>query len=162
LASSSGHGWPGHWCSRPWAGCCPGQVLATEIKLSTLIDENNATITSDAFATLISNNIISNGTSNVKDADFFFQECYGGGMLTPLETAFGTTVDWVGGSASSAFQPSVGQMFPAENMLLPPASRQPAGSIYVADPPQDFWTKALIPQLNTANQTVIDISFFPK
>ena len=135
----------------------PGPVLAVELKFSTLIDENNAAITSDAFAKLMADNLIVNGTtSSVKDAKFFFQECYGGGMLSPLETAFGATVNWVGGSASTAFQPSVGQMSPAENMLLPPANRQPPGSLYVADPPQDFWTKALIPQLNTANQTVIN------
>jgi len=138
-----------------WALANP--LEAAEVKESTLIDNNNmSVITSDDFAKLISNNLIINGASNVKDAKFFFQECYGGGMLSPLETAFGATVNWVGGSASTAFQPSVGQMSPAENMLLPPANRQPPGSLYVADPPQDFWTKALIPQLNTANQTVIN------
>ncbi len=143
----------------------PHPLLAAEVKLSTLVDENRATITSDDFAKLISDNLIKNGASNVKDAKFFFQECYGGGMLSPLETAFGTTVVWVGGSASTPagnnplYGTTVGQLSPAENALLPAANRLPAGSPYVAippNPPQDFWTKALIPQLNTANQTVIN------
>src|SRR3974377_1419715 len=143
-----------------WALANP--LEAAEVKESTLIDNNNmSVITSDDFAKLISNNLIINGASNVKYAKCFFQECDGGGMLPPLDSAFGATVAWVGGSASTPagnnpfYGTSVGQLSPAENALLPPAFRKPVGSPYVADPPQDFWTKALIPQLNTANQTVI-------
>jgi hypothetical protein len=55
----------------------PDPLQAQQERLYTLVDENRAAITGDNFATLISNNLIRNGMSNVKDAEFLFQECFG-------------------------------------------------------------------------------------
>ena len=108
--------------------------LQAQVTLSTLVDGNRAAITSDNFANLISTALISNGVSNVKDAKFFFQECFGGGMLTPLETSLGNTVSWVGGS-SAGLGPSRGQISEAENLALPVARQFPANSLMVANTP---------------------------
>ncbi|MHB9072736.1 MAG: hypothetical protein ACYC6G_04345 [Desulfobaccales bacterium] len=111
-------------------------------KHSTLPDKNLSYIRDDDFAKLMQDNLIKSGVSLVKDAQFLFQECYGGGMLDDLKAAFGTTLRWVGGSASRYDQTSGGQISTVEKAKEPSVD-----SIYVANPPQDYWTKALVPQL---------------
>ena len=116
---------------------------------STLPDNTLSYIRDDDFAKLMQDSLIQGGTSLVKDAQFLFQECYGGGMLDDLQKAFGTLVSWVGGSASRYDQTSGGQISTVEK-----AKETTVDSIYVANPPQDYWTKALVPQLATS-QTLL-------
>ncbi|MFA4901287.1 MAG: hypothetical protein WC600_00925 [Desulfobaccales bacterium] len=118
-------------------------------KHSTLPDASLNYIRDDEFAQLMHDNLIKGGASFVKDAQFLFQECYGGGMLDDLKAAFGTTLSWVGGSASRYDQTSGGQISTLEK-----AKETGVDSIYVANPPQDYWTKALVPQLGMS-QTLL-------
>jgi hypothetical protein len=60
-------------------------------------------ISSTQFSNWINTALDPGGVPDVKDADFFFQECYRGGMMTNLIPALGT-VPWVGASASSWWQ----------------------------------------------------------
>lgn len=46
------------------------------------------------------------GKPNVKNAAFFFQNCYGGGFLDDLKDALGNVIEWVGASATSHDQPA--------------------------------------------------------
>lgn len=100
---------------------------------STLVDINQQQILDTTFASWVQGALIKNGVSNAKDAKFFFQECFGGGMLTPLQADLGNIVPWVGGSASRWDQ----EAWPT-----------PDGN-------NGAWTAALIPQLNNFNQTVL-------
>jgi hypothetical protein len=118
-------------------------------KHSTLPDKNLNFIRDDEFAKLMQDNLIKGGASQVKDAKFLFQECYGGGMLDDLQMAFGSLVSWVGGSASRYDQLSGGQISTLEK-----TKETNVDSIYVANPPQDYWTKALVPQLGMS-QTLL-------
>lgn len=118
-------------------------------KHSTLTDTNLSPIRDDDFAKLMQDNLVKDGASLVKDAQFLFQQCYGGGMLDDLQKAFGTTLIWVGGSASRYDQTSGGQISTVEKAKEPTVD-----SIYVANPPQDYWTKALVPQLSMS-QTLL-------
>lgn len=116
---------------------------------STLPDATLSYIRDDDFAKLMQDSLIRGGVSRVQDAKFLFQECYGGGMLDDLKAAFGTALSWVGGSASRYDQTSGGQISSLEK-----TKETTVDSIYVANPPQDYWTKALVPQLGLA-QTVL-------
>ena len=118
-------------------------------KHSTLPDENLNYIRDDDFAKLMQDNLTKGGASLVKDAKFLFQECYGGGMLDDLQKAFGTALSWVGGSASRYDQLSGGQISTLEKV-----KETSVDSLYVANPPQDYWTKALVPQLGMS-QTLL-------
>jgi hypothetical protein len=100
---------------------------------ATLVDINQQQILDTTFASWIQSALIKNGMSNAQDAKFFFQECFGGGMLTPLQTDLGNLVPWVGGSASRWDQ----EAWPTPN-----------GN-------NGAWTAALIPQLNNLNQTIL-------
>ena len=74
-----------------------------------LFDVNTNFISDTQFAALISNKFFSGGTTNVRDAKFVFQQCYGGGMLNELQNSLGGTngsFNWVGGSAASWYEPS--------------------------------------------------------
>lgn len=108
-------------------------------KDSTLVTNNGGEITGTTFASMIAATIGSNASnSNVKDAKFMFQECYGGGMLQDLQNALGaadnaTSLSWVGGAASQWDEPSLGY-----------------DSI-----PGDTWTQALVPQLKIGAQTLL-------
>lgn len=46
------------------------------------------------------------GKPNVKNAAFFFNNCYGGGFLDDLKDALGNVIEWVGASATSHDQPA--------------------------------------------------------
>ncbi len=118
-------------------------------KHSTLPDANLSPIRDDEFAKLMQDNLIKDGASLVKDAKFLFQECYGGGMMDDLQKAFGTALSWVGGSACRYDQLSGGQISTVEQ-----AKETTVDSIYVANPPQDYWTKALVPQMGLS-QTLL-------
>lgn len=76
-----------------------------------LFDVNTNFISDAQFAMLVSNRFFSGGTTNVRDAKFLFQQCYGGGMLNELQRSLGGTnsaIPWVGGSAASWYEPSYG------------------------------------------------------
>jgi hypothetical protein len=106
-----------------------------------LIQNDGKGIKDSDFAQIMGGKLISGGNSNVLDAKFLFQECYGGGMLGPLGTALGDKVKWVGGSASSATERSGGQVTKAENTPLKVDPKAESAN------PLDFWTKALLPEL---------------
>ena len=101
-------------------------------KHSSLVTTDKKTIRDDEFAQLMKGLLINGGNKNAKDAKFVFQQCFGGGMLDDIKNALGTTVSWVGGSASRWDQVSWGE----------------------EKPPQDWWTAALAPELNK-NQTLL-------
>jgi hypothetical protein len=133
----------------PVAGRAQLSIQPTN-KHSSLIGNNGLdAIRDDAFAQLMAGLLITSGTNHVRDAKFLFQECYGGGMLDDLQTALGTTVKWVGGSASAYDQPSVGQVTPLEN------ETEGFGEIWEAATPMDFWTIALVAQLSSPSQTLL-------
>ncbi len=119
------------WVAPTWAS------LASQPsnKHSTIVANSGDDIRDSDFAAMMKGLLIdSNGNSTVKDAKFFFQTCYGGGMLDDLVTALGDSVKWVGGSASRHDEVSWG-----ENDAI-------TGS-------GDFWSLALVPEL-AKNQTV--------
>src|SRR5688572_20248607 len=52
------------------------------------------------FADMIRGTIVDGqGNSNVKNATFFFQQCFGGGFLDNLNTALPSDLDFVAGAA---------------------------------------------------------------
>ena len=104
-------------------------------KHSTLIDKDGNNIADDTFADLMKGLLITGGQSGVRDAKFLFQQCFGGGMLDDLKTAFSNKVKWVGGAASRHDEPSWGTADSATD-------------------PIDGWTKALVPEL-AKNQTLL-------
>jgi hypothetical protein len=67
---------------------------------ATLEDFNHQEITDTTFAGWVQGALTNGSSTNALDATFFFQQCFGGGMLDDIQTALGTTVPWVGGSAS--------------------------------------------------------------
>lgn len=80
-------------------------------KNSDLFDVHTNFISDTRFAALISNRFFSGGTTTVRDTRFLFQQRYGGGMRNEIQRALGTThsaIPWVGGSASSWYEPSHG------------------------------------------------------
>jgi len=103
-------------------------------KHSALVDTNRQSIRDDEFANLIKSLLIKNGQTNVRDAKFLFQQCMGGGMLDDLQTTFGKTVKWVGGSASRFDQ----------------VANDFAGGTFTGA----YWTLSLAPELNK-EQTVL-------
>ena len=107
-------------------------------------------IRDDDFARLIMDALIVNGQSNVKDAKFLFQQCFGGGMLDDLQRALGNNVSWVGGAASTWWQPSYGQLTQAEAQALRNTERS-----FIANQPGAFWTNALLPELANQNLTML-------
>ncbi|MFO1322157.1 MAG: hypothetical protein U1F52_21330 [Burkholderiales bacterium] len=116
-------------------------------------------ITARAFAALIRTALLKDGNRNVKDATFFFQQCYGGAFVDQLKTAFeGTSLDWVAGSASSSTERSFGQNTPeaidrsygpGTPYLLTDEER----ALLSSRTPQNFWTRALVPEI-TKEQSV--------
>jgi len=108
-------------------------------------------IRDDEFARLVESRLVQAGRSNVLDAKFLFQECFGGGMLDDVATALAGTVKWVGGSASRWDEASVGQVSRNENATRGTLGLPAYGAQYVSDPqpPRSFWTSALITQFTT-------------
>ncbi len=82
----------------------------------------------------------SNGTTNVRGATFLFEQCYSGGMFDDLDSALGSQVRWVGGSAARHDQVSWGQSnsanYPLDHWvraLLPPLVVQPGPMINIVN-----------------------------
>lgn len=121
-------------------------------KHSTLVANDGNDIHDDEFAEMIKKLLEPNDVSNVRDAKFLFQQCYGGGMLDDIKDILDTT-RWVGGSASDHNEPSVGKVSTAENNALPPADRY--DDQWVADPPEDWWTEQLKEEM-TEDQTLLE------
>lgn len=92
-------------------------------------------LSADDFADDMANFLIKNGRSNVLDAKFLFQECYGGGMVNALKAKLDNSINWIGGSASNWSEVARGEANSATN----PQS------------PMSYWTKALIPALQANN-----------
>lgn len=104
-------------------------------KHSTIVSNSGGDVKDSDFAAIMKDLLIdSNGNSTVKDAKFFFQTCFGGGMLDDLDTVLGATVKWVGGSASRYDEVSWGHKDAV------------AGG-------GDFWTLDLIPEI-VKDQTI--------
>ncbi|NJL31490.1 MAG: hypothetical protein HC898_07600 [Phycisphaerales bacterium] len=121
-----------HGRSPTWA------VLAIQPanKHSTIVANSGGDVTDSDFAAIMKDLLIdSNGNSTVKDAKFFFQTCFGGGMLDDLNVALGDKVKWVGGSASRYDEVSWG------------FTNEVAGA-------GDYWTLGLVPEL-AKDQTVL-------
>jgi hypothetical protein len=77
---------------------------------ATLAGLDGEQISDGEFAESILLAITKDGKSNVRDAKFIFQECFGGGMLSKLKRYLDDlNVIWVGGSASTFSQPSWGK-----------------------------------------------------
>ena len=104
-------------------------ALALEVTQSSLDGSDGNDLTASDFAGIMALYI---QPGEIHDAKFFFQECFGGGMLPPLQSAFDDNIKWIGGSASTADEPSWG---PADPTSKP-----------------DFWTAALAPELAKPNQ----------
>lgn len=114
----------------------------------------NGVITDADFASIMAGALIKSGKANVADSVFLFQQCYGGGMIDNLSSAFGTVVPWVAGSASAPNQLAIGQLSPAEAVggnFFPTESTVPM----TAASPGSFWTNALTPQIS-ATSNVLD------
>lgn len=114
----------------------PANISSYLIPFGANLRDSRTWVSDKELATLTQNLLIKNGNSNVKDAKFFFQECFGGGMLDDLKTTLGNTVSWVGGSASTWFQPAYSNNRFGINA-------------------HGAWTEQLIPQLGQ-NQTVLN------
>jgi hypothetical protein len=110
-------------------------AAAQGTKDSTLCGSDGKDLTGSQFARMIADTLLSSGSSNVIDAKFLFQECYGGGILPDLTAALGN-VKWIGGSAASAGQRALGD------------------SDAVGEDAISSWTKPLLPQLKNTNQTL--------
>jgi hypothetical protein len=112
------------------------------------INQNNLAateVTASQFAGWVGNAFDPLGVPDIQNADFFFQECYGGGMFTPLINALGT-VQWAGGSASAWSQTSFATLpsLPQTNTVPP-----------IVQPQYATWSAGLIPQMfNNPNQSV--------
>jgi hypothetical protein len=115
----------------------PPLAFAAETKVSTLSASDGNSLTATNFANIMALFLSPN---KVKDAKFLFQECFGGGMLTALQSSLANTLTWVGGSASGATQPSLGD---------PNSATDPTK-------PMDDWTKALTPELAKPAQALGD------
>jgi hypothetical protein len=72
---------------------------------------NNTPVT-NVFSTWINNALDPNGVAQIHDADFFFQECFGGGMISGLPSALGN-IPWVAGSAATYAQTALATVQPA-------------------------------------------------
>src|SRR5262249_43448703 len=84
----------------------PGGVGATlNATDGPILDEEFASWIAEALTKLVGTTRI----SNVKDAKFLFQECFGGGMLYKVkQTLDAYGISYAGGSASAFNQPSSG------------------------------------------------------
>jgi hypothetical protein len=98
-----------------------------------LVPASGPVIRDDEFAALLKKTLLKNGTnSNVRDAKFLFQQCFGGGMLDDIQGALGNTVKWVGGAASKHSEESWGSN------------------------DEDYWTQALKSELAKTAQPLLD------
>jgi tetratricopeptide (TPR) repeat protein len=136
------------WGHPTWGQVAPQPVTQD----ATLITQNGTPITGSTFSNWVDAALTKGGNPNAASAAFYFQQCYGGGVLDDLTNALnGSKVNWAGGAASTYSQPSVGQAAtPTEN--APPGVTWPAQ--YVSNNPQDFWTNALYNSI-TNNNTVL-------
>jgi hypothetical protein len=120
-------------------------VLNTQrlAKHAALIAADGSAIEDQEFAGWIKDAVLArDGRRDVRDAVFLFQQSYGGGMLDDLQQMLNDDgITWVGGAASRYDEPAYGQLSTDENNSRP-AGRKAAGR-WVADPPQDFWTRGL-------------------
>lgn len=133
---------------RAWSQVAPQPVTQD----ATLIANDGRAITGSTFANWVDAALTKGGNANASSAAFYFQQCFGGGVLYDLTNALqNSKVAWAGGAASTYSQPSVGQaVSPTEN--APPGRTWPA--LYVNPNPQDFWTNALYNNI-TSNNTVL-------
>ena len=131
---------------------------------STLIDRNQTAIRDDTFAGWIRNLVFTGGglpDPRVRDATLLFNQCYGGGMLDDLITAFipdphSSQIAWVGGSAAKHDEQSWGQGTPLETGCK-------ADNYYYVDEPGEYWTNpgvvanaVLVDQMDTCSRAMID------
>ncbi len=106
-------------------------ALAVETTQSTLSGSDGKPLTASNFAGIMALYL---QPGKIQDAKFFFQECFGGGMLTGLQSSLDNNIKWIGGSASAANNKSYGDKDPTKN--------------------PDDWTRALAPELQKPNQAL--------
>jgi hypothetical protein len=100
----------------------------------------NGIMLDSTFANLIANNLDPGGIAKIKDADFLFQECFGGGMISGLPNALGN-IPWAAGSASTYWQTALATPAPA----------------FGVQPQYASWSFPLVPTLfNNPNGTLIN------
>jgi hypothetical protein len=100
-------------------------------RVANLVSNSGPFVSSTEFSNLLTGKLTSGGNSNVLNAKFFFQECFGGGMLAGVADSLGGTVKLVGGSASGW-----ADSFDPRDTRLP-----------------SYWTGVLLPQLDV-DQTI--------
>jgi hypothetical protein len=106
---------------------------------ATAANRANTEISSAQFANWVGNAFDPGGLPNINDADFYFQQCFGGGMFSPLINAMGR-IPWAGGSASSWNQVALASPSPAPGFVQPQYAT---------------WSANLLPQMNSnPNQSV--------
>lgn len=138
-----------------WCFLIASNASANGQKQSALSSNSGAPIKSSDFAKLMNDLLSKDGQSNVLDAKFIFQQCYGGGFLDELDKAFAATgIKWVGGTATSSDNFAYGQDSPDE--VKGKSNLTPEEQAMISDKvPLDYWTKALLPEL-AKDQTVLD------
>ena len=78
-------------------------------KYSTMFGLDWEPITDVEFAGMAQTLLLQNGSADTRGAMFLFEQCFSGGMFNDLESALGSEVRWVGGSAARYDEVSYGQ-----------------------------------------------------
>lgn len=103
------------------------------------------------FAQIMAQALAPAGVSNVKNATFLFQECFGGAMLYDLSQALKNDVVWAGGSASAWNQKAFGQIrkrdYDAYLKIDPKYNPGIPVNLAVSENPVAFWSQELRPEL---------------
>ncbi len=126
-------------------------------KSSTLIDKDGARILDSELAGWIRDVVVENGMRDALDAQFFFNQCFGGGFLDDMSEQMGTIVPWVGGSASKHDQTATGQVSDAENDAREAGGKARYNAIWEDDPPFSFWGEQIISNLDDDETTLKSI-----
>ena len=78
-------------------------------KYSTMFGLDWEPITDVEFAGMAQTLLLQNGSADTRGAMFLFEQCFSGGMFNDLDSALGSEVRWVGGSAARYDEVSYGQ-----------------------------------------------------
>jgi hypothetical protein len=119
-----------------------------------LITENGTPIAGTTFANWVATALTKDGKPNAASAAFYFQQCYGGGVLYDLTKSLkNDKVPWAGGAAAAYNQQARGQATPAEAAASKARGFELSPQA-ISNTPVDFWAKALLPAINNKNTVV--------